>query len=73
MGLKYEEEGSLPYLGCQGKVDVEFQNKVKTRIHIIAENRNRRASGPVPSLPSLPLHILVSSCKCSVLPGSIKQ
>ena len=40
----------LQYLGCRGKVDVEFQNKVKTLIHIITENRNRRASGPVHSI-----------------------
>ena len=32
------------YFGCQGKVDVEFQNKVKILIHIISENRNRHSS-----------------------------
>ena len=46
------------YLGCQRKVDVEFQNKVKALIHIITENRVRRASGPVHSLLLKPLHIL---------------
>ena len=28
-------------LGLQGKVDVEFQNEVKTLIQIVTENRNR--------------------------------
>ena len=35
------------YLGCQGKVNVEFQNKVKNLIHIIMENKIRHASGRV--------------------------
>ena len=39
------------YLGCQGKVGVEFQNKVKTLIHNLTENRIRHASGPVHALP----------------------
>ena len=38
------------------KVNVEFQNKVKTIILIIMENRSRRANGPVHALPSIPLH-----------------
>ena len=44
----------------QVRVDVEFQNEVKTFIHIITENRYRRASSPVHALPSIPLHLLVS-------------
>ena len=47
----------LSFLALQGRVDVKFQNKVKTLIHIITENRNRLASGPVHSLPSIPLHV----------------
>ena len=47
------------YLGCQGKVDVEFQNEVKILVHIITENRNRHASGPVHALPLIPLHLLL--------------
>ena len=35
------------YLGCQGKVDVVFQNEVKTLIHIITETRNRHASSHI--------------------------
>ena len=31
----------------QGRVDVEFWNEVRTLIHIITENRDRGASGPV--------------------------
>ena len=42
--------GGKAYLGHQGRVDVKFQNEVKTLIHIITENRNRRASGPVHSI-----------------------
>ena len=34
-------------MGCQGRIDVEFQSEVKTIIHIITENRNRCARGPV--------------------------
>ena len=37
-------------LGCQGKVDVVFQNEVKILIHIIKENRIRHTSGPVQTL-----------------------
>ena len=37
-------------------MDVELQNEVKTLIHIITENRNRQASGPVHTLPSILLH-----------------
>ena len=48
------------YLGLQGRVDVEFQNKVLTLIQIITENRNRRASGPVQPVPLIPLHVLLS-------------
>ena len=40
--------------GCQGKVDVEFKNEVKTLIRIKTEKRIRRASGPVHSLPLIP-------------------
>ena len=47
------------YLGCQVKVDVEFQNEVKILVHIITENRNRHASGPVHALPLIPLHLLL--------------
>ena len=35
----------------------------KTLIHIIMENRNRRASGPVHFYPSIPLHACKSSFK----------
>ena len=42
-------------LGLQGKVDVEFQNEVKTLIQIVTENRNRHASGFVHALPSIQL------------------
>ena len=47
---------SSHYLGCQGKVDAEFQNEVKILIHIITEDRIRHANGPVHALPSIPLH-----------------
>ena len=44
------------YLGLQGRADVEFWNKGLTLIQIITENKNRRASGPLQPLPSIPLH-----------------
>ena len=40
-------------------MDVEFQNEVKTLIHIIMENRNRCASGPVEATTSIPFHVLL--------------
>ena len=40
----------LLLLGLQGRVSVKTQNKVKTLIHVITENRKRRASGPVQAL-----------------------
>ena len=42
------------HLENQGRVGVKFRNKVLTLIHIITENRNMCASGPV--VPSIPLH-----------------
>ena len=50
----------LLFLGLQGRVVVKFQNAFQTLIHIIMENSNRHASGPVHSLPSIPLHLFVS-------------
>ena len=53
---KRAQSGNIHYFGSQGKVDIEFQHKVKTLIHIITENRNRRTSRPVHISPLHPLH-----------------
>ena len=60
------------YLGWQWKEDVEFQIEVRTLIHIATEIRIRHASGPVHSLPSIPLQ----RCRPEeIIPGcfSIRQ
>ena len=41
---------------CNG--DLPYSHVGSRNIHIITENRNRHASGPVHSLPSIPLHAL---------------
>ena len=46
-GSNFCQNGVTYYLGRQGRVDVEFQTEVKTLIHIITANRNRRTTGPV--------------------------
>ena len=50
----------LLFLGPQGRVDVKIQSEVKTLTHIWTENRDRRASGPIHSIPSIPLHVYYS-------------
>ena len=47
-------------MGCQGKVDVEFQNEVKTLIHIITENRIQVSKIPfVPVFSGVHLGLVV--------------
>ena len=55
----------LLFLELQGMVDVKFQIDAQTLIHIITENRNRHACGPVHSFPLILLHKLADKEKKS--------